>query len=85
MIGLSPNQILLGYHPTLAPSETIKMDNEAAEKQVRCMLEAWDQAIRIINQKAGKPPSPQYSVGDQVWLKGTHLKLPHQTTKLAPK
>ena len=30
--GLSPNQILLGYTPELAPSEVIKMDNEAAEK-----------------------------------------------------
>ena len=85
MIRLLPNQILLGYHPILAPSETIKMDNKAAEKWVKCMLEAWDQATRIINQKAGKAPLPQYSVGDQVWLEGTHLKLPHQTTKLAPK
>ena len=32
MIGLSPNQILLGYHPVLTPSEAIKTDNEAAEK-----------------------------------------------------
>ena len=84
-IGLSTNQILLGYHPILAPSEAIKMDNEAVEKQIKCMLEAWDQATRIINQKAGKPPLPQYSIGDQVRLEGTHLKLPHQTTKLAPK
>ena len=84
-IRLLPNQILLGYHPILAPSEAIKMDNEAAEKWVECMIEAWDQAIKIINQKAGKPPLPQYSIGDQVWLEGTHLKLPHQTIKLAPK
>ena len=32
--GLSPNQILLGYHPILAPLEVINTDNEAAEKQV---------------------------------------------------
>ena len=31
-IGLSPNEILLGYSPRLAPSEVIVTDNEAAEK-----------------------------------------------------
>ena len=31
------------------------------------------------------PISNKYHVRDQVWLKGTHLKLPHQMTKLAPK
>ena len=49
------------------------------------MIKAQDQAIKTINQKAGETPSPQFHVGDQVWLEGTHLKLPHQSTKLAPK
>ena len=83
--GLSPNQILFGYSPHLAPSEAIKMDNEAAEKWVKWMIEAQDWAIRTINQKAGKIPSAQFTIRDQVWLEGTHLKLPHQSTKLAPK
>ena len=84
-IGLSPNEILLGYSPCLAPSEVIMTDNEAVEKQVKRMMQAWDQATKIINQKAGEAPSPQFTVGDQVWLEGSHLKLPHQSTKLAPK
>ena len=83
--GLSPNLVLFGYSPCLAPSEAIKMDNEAVEKWVKQMIEAWDRAIKTINQKAGKAPSPQFAVGDQVWLEGTHLRLPHQSTKLAPK
>ena len=29
---LSPNEILLGYSPCLAPSEVIRTDNEVAEK-----------------------------------------------------
>ena len=49
------------------------------------MIKAQDQAIRTINQKAGETPSPQFCIGDQVWLEGTHLKLPYQSTKLAPK
>ena len=39
-IGLLPNEILLGYSPRLAPSEAIRMDNEAAEKRVKQMMEA---------------------------------------------
>ena len=84
-IGLLPNEILLGYSPHLAPSEVIITDNEAVEKRVKRMMQARDQATKIINQKAGEAPSPQFTVGDQVWLEGSHLKLPHQSTKLAPK
>ena len=83
--GLLPNQILLGYTPTLAPSDAIKTDNEAAEKQVTYMIEAWNHVTNAINWKAGKTPPAQYSIRDQVWLKGLHLRLPHQSTKLAPK
>ena len=82
---LSPNEILLGYSPCLAPSEVIRTDNEVAEKQVKQMIEAWDQAIKFINRKAGEAPPSQFAVGDQVWLEGSHLRLPHQLTKLAPK
>ena len=84
-MGLSPNQVLFGYSPHLTPSEVIKMDNEAVEKQVKWMMEAWDWVIKTINQKAGKIPSAQFAIRDQVWLEGTYLKLPHQATKLAPK
>ena len=48
-------------------------------------MEARVQATKLINQKAGSVPSPQFTVGDQVWLEGSHLRLPHQLTKLAPK
>ena len=63
----------------------IKTDNEAAEKRMKRMMEARDQATKLINQKAGKIPPPQFAVRDQVWLEGSHLKLPHQSTKSAPK
>ena len=49
------------------------------------MIKAQDQAIKFINWKAGEAPSSQFAVGDQVWLEGSHLRLPHQSTKLAPK
>jgi hypothetical protein len=35
-------------------------------------------------EKAGRPLT-QYTMGTQVWLEGKNLKLPYQSTKLAPK
>jgi hypothetical protein len=45
------------------------------------------QAIEAINQAVEKKgrPEAQYTVGAQVWLEGKNLKLPYQSTKLAPK
>jgi hypothetical protein len=51
------------------------------------MMECRAQAIKAINQaveKMGKPEA-QYTMGMQVWLEGKNLKLPYQSTKLAPK
>jgi hypothetical protein len=83
--GLSPSQILIGYKPSLSPSEKITTGNEAAEKQVEHMEKGRQEATKVINKKVGQTPLAQYKTGDLVWLKGTHLKLPHQVSKLAPK
>jgi hypothetical protein len=37
--GLSPNEILLGYEPETAPSETIQTKNEDAEDRIKIMME----------------------------------------------
>jgi hypothetical protein len=45
-----------------------------------------EMAITALNKTAGKIPIPlPYQVGDQVWLEATHLCLPYQSSKLAPK
>ena len=49
------------------------------------MIQACNQATHAINKKAGSTPMAQFSIREQVWLEATHLKLPHQSTKLAPK
>jgi hypothetical protein len=45
------------------------------------------QAIDAINQTAQSKQimTPQYMIGEQVWLEATHLKIRHQKTKLKPK
>ena len=80
--GLSPNQILLGMEPMLHPSEHYGMNNEAVERRVERMEEEQEQATRAINKKATITPPAQYKPRDQVWLEVTHLKLPHQGSKL---
>jgi hypothetical protein len=86
-MGLLPNQILLGYEITLNPGNAPLMPNELAEERHHVMMQCRVQAIEAINQtveKIGKPEA-QYTVGTQVWLEGRNLRLPYQSTKLAPK
>src|SRR5260370_14742429 len=50
------------------------------------MKERQLQAITTINQSSkGRDVLSSFLVGTQVWLEGTHLRLPYQATKLAPK
>jgi hypothetical protein len=86
-MGLSPNQILLGYETTLNPKIMTSTGTKSAEERYHVMMVWWVQAIAAINQaveKQGKPEA-QYTMGAQVWLEGKNLKLPYQVTKLAPR
>ena len=51
------------------------------------MNQRREQAIEALNKTTEKSgtPSAQYNVGNQVWLEGKNLQLPHQVTKLVPK
>jgi len=85
--GLSPNQILLGYEPSLHPGRIPASTNQTAEDRINEMIKRWKEAIDALNRVAYKPAplQDQYRVGDQVWLEATHLRLPYQTSKLNPK
>jgi len=85
--GLSPNQILLGYEIKLIPSETSQSNNQLVEDWIKNVIEYQAQAMDTLNKaaKGDRSIPQQYSIGDQVWLEGKHLKFPHQKTKLNPK
>src|SRR5258708_10750105 len=85
--GLSPNQILLGYETTLIPSSFTETNNQTALERTERMAQSRDQAIEAINKvgRNGATPPSQFKINDQVWLDARNLRLPYQTTKLAPK
>ena len=63
-----------------------QMKNQTVLDQMEMMRTRQTQAIEVINQSARQGTIPSsFMVGTQVWLQGTHLWLPYQTTKLAPK
>jgi hypothetical protein len=84
--GLSPNQILWGHEMMLIPDDNFPIRNQTAKDCIEDLKKKWETAILALNKKAGKIPAPlPYRVRDQVWLEATHLHLPYQSTKLAPK
>ena len=63
-----------------------EVKNQAVQERLAMMKERRLQAITAINQSSrGQDIPSSFLVGAQVWLEGTHLRLPYQATKLAPK
>src|SRR5713226_2510059 len=85
--GLSPNQILLGYETTLILSSFSETNNQTALERTEQMARSRVQAIEAINKvgRDGAIPPSQFKIHDRVWLDAKNLRLPYQTTKLAPK
>ena len=86
-IGLSPNQVLLGYEPTLTPGITTTTTNQSTEERIKLMLQRRQEAIQALNKAAQNSAEipVRFHPGDQVWLEATNLRLPFQASKLNPK
>ena len=82
--GLSPNQIILGYEPTLTPETKVETTNQTAEERIKIMLQRRQEAIQALNDIAQNPKGipVRFQKGDQVWLEATNLRLPFQASKL---
>jgi Chromo (CHRromatin Organisation MOdifier) domain len=84
----TPFELLLGYTPTIyQPTRTSLvpgvMDRLQTIKEHRqSALEALQAAQ---NQMAKETKYKPFKENDKVWLEGTHLKLPYETMKLAPR
>ncbi len=63
-----------------------EVKSQMVQECLTTMKERRLQAINAINQSSkGQDIPSSFLVGTQVWLEGTHLRLPYQATKLAPK
>ncbi len=63
-----------------------EVKSQTVQECLATMKERRLQAITAINQSSKRQDIPSsFLVGTQVWLEGTHLRLPYQATKLAPK
>src|SRR5712691_9229179 len=82
---VAPNQVLLGYLPTLDPKAPPNTPNERVEERTLQAKEFRAQAQAAIDRVANKTPEDQFGEGDTVWLEAKNLTLPYQTRKLAPK
>jgi len=73
--GLSPNQILLGYNPTLHPDQTIQTSNNLVESQSEMMQQSRSNTIWALNKTTdqNRTPPSQYKLKEQVWLEARHL------------
>ena len=49
---LLPNQIILGYEPTLTPETKIETTNQTVEDQIKIMLQRQQEAIQALNDIA---------------------------------
>src|SRR6266481_4538682 len=85
--GLSPNQILFGYNPTLNSDKVLQTHNALVESRIQTMTKNRADTIRALNRVANQkgPPPAQFRLREQVWLDASHLKLPHQKAKLTLK
>src|SRR5713226_4426361 len=67
-------------------NEGDEVKSQMVQERLATMKERRLQAITAINQSTKRRDIPSsFQVGTQVWLEGTHLRLPYQATKLAPK
>ena len=82
---MSPNQVLLGYLPTLNPEAPTNTINKHVEERMAQAKEFWMQAQAALNTAANKTPEDQFDTSNLVWLEAKNLNLPYQACKLAPK
>ena len=85
--GFTPNMLLLGWDPPLAPNQTLSTSNQKARDYIAKFQKNRLLAILALNKatSAHAPLSSKYSQGQCVWLEGKNLPISHRMIKLSPK
>ena len=79
-----PNEVLIGFLPTLAPASIQNLGVLAADNHATWMAQTREMAIDVINQPT-VTLRELFTIGDQVWLEGKILPISVGSTKLCPK
>jgi len=61
-LGVTPIEVLLGYRPTLHPSQNTTTSNQTAEQRIKTLHQKRAQAITAINKVANQKPDPRRKV-----------------------
>jgi len=86
-MGFAPNKLLIGWEPPLTAEQGELTNNYVAEEQSAKLRNNRLLAIQALNRSANKntPTTPQWTIGQQVWLDSKNLPLSYGTIKLAPR
>src|ERR1700753_1447486 len=93
-IGMSPFFANYGFHPTLTTHPSHGQQSPEAEAlidKIRLVQEEAQSAMLTAQERQKKwydkhrDETPQYKVGDKVWLEGTKIKCTNPSPKLTPK
>ena len=80
----SPNTVLMGFTPTLAPSLHQTLGIPAADDQVTQMIQTRKVAVDAINQPTSSLRA-SFAIGEHIWLEGKNLPISTGSSKLRPK
>ena len=75
------------YNIPITPPEGVVTKNDVIEDRAQEVEKYQALATKLINDKAGSPPSglDEYQEGAEVWLDATHLKVLGASPKLSPR
>ena len=80
----SPNTVLMGFTPTLAPSLHQTLGVLAADDRITQMIQTRKAAVDAINRPTSSLRA-SFAIGEHVWLEGKNLPISTGSSKLCPK
>jgi len=81
-----PNELIISWEPLLTAEQGKLLNNSTVEEQASKLQNNRVLTIQALNCTARKdaPMNPQWTIGQQIWLRGKNLPLSYRTIKLPP-